>query len=111
MRKMKNSCLRYWFRIFNKKYFKSKFPKKFAVEFAKIHKRRMGITRVEKRGGDLIVGPIRIHKKYRREPSIACMTLLHEMVHAENPSKNGHGKWFNKRMTKLAKDGAFNMWW
>lgn len=54
---------------------------------------------------------IRICLRLQRLPKEAYMTLLHEMCHVANSSKNGHGPWFHKEMLRLAKAGAFkNLW-
>ena len=39
------------------------------------------------------------------------MTMLHEMVHVENPKWKGHGWKFEHRMLKLAKARAFAGVW
>jgi hypothetical protein len=39
------------------------------------------------------------------------MVVMHEMKHVEKPTFKGHGWRFDKRMLRLAKQGAFNDLW
>jgi hypothetical protein len=54
-----------------------------------------------------------ISDKLKFSSRLAVGTLLHEMVHAEDMRQGCGPNWnrFNRRMLKLAKDGAFNGWW
>ena len=90
---------------FNKKFFGNKLPKDMVVEFA-TSRTWMGITHF-RRGRPLY---IQLDKKMRLCVRTCMLTLLHEMVHVEQPETN-HGKKFHARMLKLARQGAMKAWW
>jgi hypothetical protein len=104
-----NVDLRYAYLTFNRKYFSNKLPKELPIKFSKrlIRQGKLGNT------ATLCDFPlwIEISPLIRFSGVLVRMTLLHEMCHVENPHPTGHGKWFNKRMLRLAKDGAFNGYW
>lgn len=107
---MTNSDLQYAYRIANRRYFGNKLPKDLLVKFATINRYKLGSTWMNHSNG---WKPYRIHisSKLRFSSSLSLMTLLHEMVHVEFPKPDDHGPWFNKRMKKLAKAGAFEGLW
>ena len=121
MRGMTNSCLRWMFQKFNRKYFHSCLPKRFAVRFSDLERNAFGVTRfrtiyVKNKGRkgykrNTAIGPIEIDNRFKRSRPIVAMTLLHEMVHAAYPDISGHGPRFQRKMLQLAKAGAFNAWW
>jgi hypothetical protein len=90
---------------FNKKYFRNRLPKDMVVHFVHL-KDQHGITKTY-RGRPMFVW---LDWRLRVGTSHTALTLLHEMVHIENP-KWEHGPRFQKRMLKLAKQKAFNPYW
>jgi predicted metal-dependent hydrolase len=54
---------------------------------------------------------IRISERLRTLQATTIMVVMHEMLHVEKASHEGHGWRFDKRMLRLAKAGAFNGLW
>lgn len=90
---------------FNKRYFGNRLYKGMVVAFEDLG-RNLGVARMYRNTALYI----NISKNLRHSNVLVAMTLLHEMVHVEFPTIE-HGPKFNKRMLKLAKQGAFNKWW
>jgi hypothetical protein len=95
----------------NKKYFRNRLPKDMVVRFVTMNsidgQEDDAHTRVYWNRPAYIV----INKRNTWSATQTDMALIHEMVHVENPKPNGHGSWFQKRMLKLAKAGAFKGRW
>lgn len=126
---MANSYLQRFFNDYNKRYFNKSIDADVKVSFGRISQLGKTIkvwhtrpaTAKEIRENKLnktaiacyYIPRIYISEKIRFSPRLAVTTLLHEMVHAENMKLNCGPNWngFNKRMLKLAKQGAFNGWW
>lgn len=110
-----NKDLRYWYGLFNKRHFGDKLPKDLDVKFGKLPKGLLGTTNCIKYIGKdkhkSSAQNIRIDLNIRQRSTIVILTLLHEMVHVENPSWIGHGRRFDRRMKELAAKGAFNGLW
>lgn len=104
-----NDDLRWLYLIYNKRYFGNRLPKDMPVKFCKLRKHTYGRTAVAIQTHRPQF--IEINNDLRTALLTAQFTLLHEMVHVENPKPTGHGKWFNKRMLRLARAGAFNGKW
>lgn len=100
--------LLYMYRIYNKKYFGNKLPKDMPVYFQKLD-HSMGITTVHGQTNRPLT--LHIDPKLDLLPRVVYMTLLHEMCHVESPQRHDHGAWFEKRMLRLAKAGAFQGLW
>jgi hypothetical protein len=113
-----NSDLHFAYLHFNCKYFRNKLPKDLSTVFTR------KLDKIGKLGNTPVIlynetgklkSPkpvcIQIRWKDRDCKRHAYLTLLHEMVHVENPKPDGHGPWFNKRMKQLAAAGAFNDYW
>ena len=106
---MTNRELHRKYRRFNRSYFGNKLPKTLITEFVNFKNGgTMGRTLGTKH---LRPKEIQISNEFKNCPAVIIPTLLHEMVHAENPKRRGHGEWFDVRMLKLAIDGAFNGIW
>ena len=103
-----NADLRRYYRVANAKYFKNKLPKDIPIRFAKLPHGCLGKTYVCNHG---IPQCIEINNTLRSFESHTIMTMLHEMVHVENPQWKGHGYKFDRRMLRLAKDRAFAGLW
>jgi len=101
-----NEHLKHYYCTANRLYFRNRLPNDLPVRFAKL--RGLGRTKVQ---SDKVPLWIEIGEDLRRIPCITVMTVLHEMVHVENPAWKGHGWKFERRMLKLAKDGAFAGLW
>ncbi len=113
-----NLDLHYAYLHFNYKYFHNKLPKDLPTFFTREldRKGKLGNTPVLIYAGSKrlsIPKPtcIQIRWKDRECKRYAYLSLLHEMVHVENPKPEGHGPWFHKRMKELAMAGAFNDYW
>lgn len=134
---MTNACLQNHFDYLNKTYFDRGLDRHIRVSFKRI--KPLGLTtRVwfqrpttakERRENNLnkkslccyYIPRIYIARDLRKSHRLAIQTLFHEMVHAEMfENRIAHrkdacssGRWnaFNRRMLKLAKQGAFNGWW
>jgi hypothetical protein len=102
-----NADLRRYYRVANRKYFKGKLPD-IPVRFAKVNRLVLGILWINP--GD-VPSDIEISEELRYVQNLTIMTLLHEMVHVENPRWKGHGWRFDRRMKQLAQDGAFDGLW
>jgi hypothetical protein len=128
--KATNIGLTRYFKEFNRKYFGNKLDSNIKVTFGKIQP--LGLTKQiwfsrpattkERRENKLnktatahyYIPRIYISERLKWAPRLAITTLFHEMVHAEDMKRSSCGpNWnrFNRRMVKLAKDGAFNGWW
>lgn len=101
-----NDDLMIHYRDFNKKFFSNKLPKDMIVEFGE-SKNWLGCTTYKK------TRPlyIQINRRIRFSLSMCMMTLLHEMVHVNLPPRVNHGKEFQMRMLKLARQSAMKRWW
>jgi hypothetical protein len=105
-----NSDLRYWYKNANRWYFGNKLPKDIPVRFGVLPKGVLGSTEMNKKGRSCQAVSVWIAKDIRSRRAIVILTLLHEMVHVENPTWN-HGTPFQRRMLRLANDGAMNGLW
>lgn len=119
--RFKDSCLREWFDLFNSRYFGNKLKVRY-IRFGYLPKGALGNThRITYR---VLSGPrdrelpvhwsITICPTQAHSRRLACLTLLHEMVHLEQEnmySCNINGHRFNRRMKELANAGAFNGLW
>jgi hypothetical protein len=107
--RLTNAYLARAYARFNKTYFGNKLPKDMVVRFAKLDINNVGLAvtycKFERPLYIDISRPLAVHSM------LADMTLLHEMVHVENPKWCGHGPKFQKRMLQLAKKGAFRDCW
>ena len=101
-----NRYLQNTYAEFNRKYFGNKLPKDMVVRFGETGD-AVAVTDCKYDRPLYII----INRKTAWHHMIVDATLLHEMVHVENPKPNGHGPWFQKRMLKLAKKGAFKHVW
>lgn len=106
-----NQELRFAYKTFNRAYFSNRLPKDMPVFFQKrlIRQGKLGKTAVHLQTNRPLW--IEISPQIRFSGKIVRLTLLHEMVHVENPKPAGHGVWFEKRMMALAKAGAFRGYW
>ena len=102
-----NEALRYLYLRFNKRWFHNALPKDMPVSFRKIG--TLGQTIFHSQTNRPLY--IQISEKFRFTQSGSALTLLHEMVHVELKHVRGHSKPFHKRMTELAKAGAFKKYW
>ena len=107
MSRQTNADLRWYYKVSNRKYFKNKLDKNLPIRFAKLPRKVLGSTQVYHG----IVLSIEISDDLRKFTAHTITTLLHEMCHVENPQWKGHGYKFDRRMLKLAKDGALNGLW
>ena len=89
-----NTDLWRYYDIANYKHFRNRLPKDIPIRFANLPRTVLGRTCICNHG----------------IPQ-AIMTMLHEMVHVENPKWKGHGWKFEHRMLKLAKARAFAGLW
>jgi hypothetical protein len=106
--KQTDADLRRYYRIANKRYFGNKLPVHFHLQFGKI--KGAGVTHVL--NGDTPIA-IEINETLRTFQAITILTVLHEMLHVEKP-KDDHKKndWrFDRRMLRLAQQGAFDGLW
>lgn len=106
-----NVDLRLAYLAFNKKYFGNQLPKDMPVYFSKHLDSQGKLGRTSVHVQTFRPQYVEISSRIRFSGCLVRLTLLHEMCHVENPKPSGHGKWFNGRMKKLAKDGAFDNWW
>lgn len=104
--RVSNAYLARSYAEFNRKYFGNKLPRDMIVRFEK-NMEEVAIT-MHKFDRPLY---IELNEKLKWHNMLVDITLLHEMVHVESIKRNGHGPWFQKRMLKLAKDGAFKNCW
>jgi hypothetical protein len=81
------------------------------VLFGKVHRGSLAVTHVLTFKGVTVVVDVTISEELRTIQNTTIMTLLHEMLHVEQPRPQGHGWRFDRRMLKLAKAGAFNGLW
>jgi hypothetical protein len=102
-----NSDLKHIYKYYNKKYFGNKLPKDIKIRFKDISDLGRTLFDTDTKEPKIV----EIDSEYRTCAAVGRLTLLHEMVHVENIKKRGHGKWFDKRMLQLAKQGAFNGLW
>ena len=100
-----NLYLAHAYASFNKKYFRNRLPKDMAIRFGKIEE--CGSAQFKFQRPLFII----LNKRLAWHYMLVDMTLLHEMVHVEHPEWGGHGVKFQKRMLKLAKEGAFRCRW
>ena len=101
-----NAHLRSYYCWANAEYFRNALPKDIPMRFAKM--RAVGKTWVD---GNGVVIEIWVTEKLRRFQAMTMMTVLHEMQHVEKPLFKGHGWQFDRRMLRLAKQGAFDGLW
>ena len=106
--KQTNRDLWRYYDVANRKYFKNKLDKNLPIRFAKLPRKVLGRTQVCNHG---IAQCIEISDDLRKFTAHTITTLLHEMCHVENPQWKGHGWKFDRRMLRLAKDGAFYGLW
>lgn len=130
--RLRNKDLQHFFDRANRLYFKNSLDSNIVVSFKKM--RVLGRTtwvwftrpvtkkeqRTERLGKKAIacgyIPRIYISDQFRDSNRLAITTLFHEMVHAESFGRRkdcesfGWNK-FNKRMFRLAKQGAFNGLW
>lgn len=109
-----------WYREYNRKYFDGKCPtENVQVRFASgLHRGlspMLGHFTTNRGGGVAIL----IDARLSAMPSVAKMTLIHEMVHAfldrwrevGRGRDSPHGRRFNAKMRELAEAGAFDRLW
>jgi hypothetical protein len=97
---------------FNRKYFHNALPKDLPCYFRKLPtKSTFGHTLIDPQTDKPIRIVINKKLQYWHFSDLILMTLLHEMCHVENPGPVGHGPWFQRRMLRLAKAGAFRRLW
>ena len=106
--KMTNRDLWRCYDVANLRYFHNKLQRDIPLRFAKLPNGMLGKTYVCTHG---IAQAIEISERLKSNEVHAIMTLLHEMVHVEKPRYKGHGWRFDRRMKKLAQDGAFDGLW
>ncbi len=99
---------------FNRKWFAGALPNNTVVMFAKCQRGMLATTEyIPVEGVPAVISIAPILRRVGWD--VTAMTLLHEMVHLDLLLRLGnghnHGKRFNERMLKLAKDGAFDRYW
>ena len=115
------------YRIFNKRYFRGSLPDDMIVEWSdKLAKKHMAGTHIHGLRGLKCPGGkkrcrgnyIRISPELKGLPTVAELTLLHEMVHAKSHRGDlrycecgRSGRAFQREMKRLALAGAFNELW
>jgi hypothetical protein len=127
--KINNFDLSTAFKEFNKRYFGKSLDSNIEVSFKRMNVLgrtktvwfQRPVTAKERKENGLnktaiacyYIPRIWISEEIRFSPRLCIQTLLHEMVHAEDMTRGCGPNWnrFNKRMLKLAKQGAFNGWW
>ena len=102
---MTNAEVQQMYADFNRRYFHNSLPKDMVVHYAPL-KYCFGLTGIH-RGRALY---IQLDWELRKSRTHSALTLLHEMVHCEQPNGE-HGPKFHKRMLQLAKAGALKKWW
>jgi hypothetical protein len=94
----------------NKKFFDDKLPKDMEVEFKNLY----NVPKDSCIGCTDLYGlrpiNIAIDTAHKNSPGCVHMTLVHEMVHVENPTFQ-HGLDFQMRMLQLARKGIFFGYW
>lgn len=100
-----NSDLRRYYRVANRKYFGNKLPS-INLYFTNL-RNCAGRTQLACN----VPVYIEINEGLRTYQAITIQTVLHEMCHVENPRWKGHGYKFDRRMLRLAKDGAMSGLW
>ena len=103
-----NTDLWRYYDIANYKHFRNRLPKDIPIRFANLPRTVLGRTCICNHG---IPQAIEISNTLRKFQGHTIMTMLHEMVHVENPKWKGHGWKFEHRMLKLAKARAFAGLW
>jgi hypothetical protein len=106
-KRKKKPTLKQLYLAYNKKYFKNRLSVNAAVNWS--HKLRKTDYIGRTLEAPCCPPVIQISSELRKWPSIACMTLLHEMAHINCPGL--HGKKWQKRMHRLASKGAFDLLW
>ena len=101
MSQQSNADLRRYYRVANRKYFHNRLPKDLSVEFSNTIP-CLGVAYVREPQS------IEISEELRGIQIFAIMTLLHEMVHIENPKWKGHGWRWEYRMRELVDAGAYD---
>jgi len=101
-----NAHLRSYYCWANAEYFHNALPKDIPISFHKM--RNVGTTWVD---GNGVVLEIWVTEKLRSFQAMTVMTVLHEMQHVQKPAFKGHGWQFDRRMLRLAKQGAFDGLW
>ena len=105
---MNNRSLKYWYGVFNKKFFDSKLPN-ILVRFRKVKATNFGETDIERK--TYIPVEIRISPELKRQHRHAIITLLHEMCHVSNAIEHKrrcyHGPKFVEEMERIFKRGAY----
>lgn len=102
-----NGDLKRYYRVANRMYFRNALPKDLPIRFANLPPGILGRTRVY----GSAVEHVLISKRLQTLMCPTLMTLLHEMLHVEKPTRVGHGWRFDKRMLRLAQAGAFDGTW
>jgi hypothetical protein len=107
--KLTNADLRRYYHKANKRYFRNTLPKDLPILFVKPRIiGGLGVTRIGK--GRLPLR-IEINEKLRFTSDVVIMVIFHEMLHVQQPHSVGHGWHFNRRMRRLAENGAFDGVW
>jgi hypothetical protein len=101
-----NGDLRRYYAEANAAYFHNALPKDIPMRFHKM--RDVGTTRIDDNG---VPVEIWITEKLRTFQAMTIEVVLHEMLHVEKPLCKGHGWRFDRRMLRLAKQGAFSGLW
>ena len=102
-----NAHLRSYYCWANAEYFRNALPKDIPMRFAKM--RHVGTTWVDSKTNTPV--EIWITEKLRTFQAMTIEVVLHEMLHVEKPLCKGHGWRFDRRMLRLAKQGAFSGLW
>lgn len=125
---MARPSLKYYYDLFNKRYFRNKLPKDCRVFWADLTEYNANGLFQASYGviAELTKGPrkgqvhrisgsrdtIRIDTALLGNKTVALMILLHEMCHLKlKRVHRGHGTPFQKEMKKLAARGAFRDKW
>lgn len=103
---MTNKDLRWFYALFNKRYFSGKLPDVY-LHHVKLARNDYGITHFLKGCPVLTV----INKSLKHHQKHTLMTLLHEMGHIKLGVRVKHGPKFQREMRRLARLGAFDPLW
>ena len=106
-----NKDLQRYYHTANELYFDGKLPKKLSVKFSKLRASLLGTTYTFGTKRNRVPVAVKISERLRYMQNVTVMTLLHEMLHVENPVNLGHDWRFDRRMKRLAKLGAFDGLW
>jgi predicted metal-dependent hydrolase len=107
--KLAKPSLKYYYNVYNKRYFRDRLPKDCIIQWADLKYRNANaicITEESKKD------KIQISQEFVNNPTVALHFLLHEMCHLKLKNKTlGHGPIWQREMKSLAARGAFNKMW